>query len=718
MATCRIKFSQVFFSIMSEEAKKEEIEETTDALENAEGEIREETTAIEETEITDDTDISEEVAEEVTEEVQPPVEDVPADEKIESGNVEMEEEQIAEEAEESTAVEDVAADVEVEGDESTAPVEDSVPVAETQTESDTSTDQSMLEAYDETLKHFEEGEIVTGTVVGIGREDVMVDIGYKSEGYIPISEFEIRRDGTPDVSPGDSIAVYLVHKEDREGRVVLSKEVADRRLLWEEIDRAFRENRSIEGKVTRKIKGGLEVAVGNMRAFLPASQIDVRPTPNLDKYIGKTVEVKVLNRDARKRNVVVSRRKLLEEELEARSKELLGSLEVGQLVRGTVKNLTQFGAFVDLGGVDGLLRTKEMSWKRINHPSEVVKKGDKIEAKVLEVKPEDGKVALSLKDKTPDPWFAVAEKYPPKSLVTGKVTNVMDYGAFVELEEGVEGLIHVSEMSWSRRQVRPSDIVSENDTVEVHVLEVNPKKKTIALSLKELQPNPWELLETKYPVGAVINGIVRGVTSYGAFVEIEEGIDGLVHYTDMSWAKKAVRPSDIVKEGDEVEAVVVKIDAEKQQVSLSFRVGLDPWLKVPEKYKLGSPVKGEIVKIIDIGAFAKLEDGVEGLIHISELAERRIESPEEIVSVGDVLDLKVISLDPVHRKIGLSLKEYLREQERASIQEYVEESEEEEQEQEEEVEEEPRHLTSIGALIQEAIRKKRQEDIDNDDEEG
>jgi len=690
---------------MNEEVKKEEIKETTDASEDAKEEIYEEVTVAEETEVTDDT---EDISEEATEEIQPPEDDVSADDTTEAESTVSEEEVIPQEAEEIVAVEDVPGGAEVETAEPSTPVEESAPATEAKVEPAAPEDQEMLEAYDETLKHFEEGEIITGTVVSIGREDVMIDIGYKSEGYIPITEFEVLPDGAPDVRAGDSIAVYLVRKEDKEGRVVLSKEIADKRLLWEEIDRAFREKRSIQGKVIRKIKGGLEVAIGNMRAFLPASQVDIRPTPNLNKYIGQTIDVKIAQRDARKRNIVVSRRRLMEEELETRAKELLKSLEPGQVVRGTVKNLTQFGAFVDLGGVDGLLRKREMSWGRINHPSEVVKKGEKIEAQVLSVNSEEGKVALSLRAMATDPWDSVEEKYTVGSTVTGKVTNVVDYGAFVELEGGVEGLIYVSEMSWSRRQIHPSKILSEGDTVEVYVEEVNPRKKTIALSLKALQPNPWELLATKYTPGiSVVKGVVRGVTSYGAFVEIEEGIDGLVHYTDMSWAKQAVRPADIVKEGDEVEVMVLSINAEEQQVSLGLKqVEPDPWAKVPEQYKVGAVVKGEIVKITDFGAFAKLEEGVEGLIHISELAERRIESPEEIVSVGDELDLKVITLDPTARKIGLSLKAYLKDQERSSIERYVEEKEEEE----------PKHLTTVGALIQEAIRKKRREDKYQDDE--
>jgi small subunit ribosomal protein S1 len=384
----------------------------------------------------------------------------------------------------------------------------------------------------------------------------------------------------------------------------------------------------------------------------------------------------------------------LEDELKARRRDLLESLQVGQILEGTVKNITDFGAFVDLGGVDGLLHKVDMSWGRINHPSEVISAGDKTQVVVLDVKPEEERISLGLKQKTPDPWSTVEEKYPVDSLVTGKVTNVVDYGAFVELEEGVEGLVHVTEMSWSRRLVHPSKIMNKGDIIEARVLDIDTDRKKISLGLKQLQPNPWELLETKYPVGSRIHGKVRNLTDFGAFVEIEKGIDGLIHVSDMSWAKRFVNPREILQEGDEVEVIVLSIDTENQRVSLGLKqIEPDPWLKVSEKYKVGSTVRGEVVNLTDFGAFVRLEEGVEGLIHISELDDRHVETPDEIVSEGDVLNLKVISIDGIERRIGLSLRSYKQEQERTSIRRYLKEQEGE--------------GPTLGALIREAREEYR-----------
>ncbi|MFQ6041862.1 MAG: 30S ribosomal protein S1 [Candidatus Poribacteria bacterium] len=548
---------------------------------------------------------------------------------------------------------------------------------------------AMETAIDESLRAFEEGEILRGVVVKIDNEEVIVDVGYKSEGSIPISEFDKLPDGTPDVQVGESIPVYLVHKEDRDGLVVLSKKIADQKIIWNDIETSYEDGKAIKGKVTRRIKGGLEVEIGNISCFLPASQIELRPVQDFDEYIGQTLEMKVISLNPKRRNIVLSRRALLEDELKARRRDLLESLQVGQIVEGTVKNITDFGAFVDLGGVDGLLHKVDMSWGRINHPSEVISEGDKIQVVILDVKPEEERISLGLKQKTPDPWSTVEEKYPVDSIVTGKVTNVVDYGAFVELEEGVEGLVHITEMSWSRRLVHPSKILKRGDVIEARVLDIDTERKKISLGLKQLQPNPWELLETKYPVGSRIHGRVRNLTDFGAFVEIEKGIDGLIHVSDMSWAKRFVNPREILKEGDEVEVIVLSIDTENQRVSLGLKqTEPDPWLKVPEKYKVGSTVKGEIVNLTDFGAFVRLEEGVEGLIHISELDERHVETPDEIVSEGDVLNLKVISIDGIERRIGLSLRAYKQEQERTSIKRYLEEQEEE--------------SPTLGALIREA----------------
>ena len=533
--------------------------------------------------------------------------------------------------------------------------------------------EKLLEAYDETLRDFEEGEIVKGVVVKIDRDEVMVDVGYKSEGYIPLSEFGTMPDGTPKVKVGDPVDVYLLRKEDQDGLVVLSKEIADQKIVWDSIAEAYEREEVVQGKIVRRIKGGLKVEIGNVKAFLPASQVELRPVQNFDRYIGKTLDMKVIKLSKRRRNIVLSRRVILEDELEAKRKATLSTLEPEQTREGIVKNITQFGAFIDLGGVDGLLHKSDMSWGRVNHPSEVVSVGDKVEVMVLSVDAEAGKISLGMKQKTPDPWLSVEEKYPVGSTVSGRVVNIVDYGAFVELEPGVEGLVHVSEMSWTRRVPHPSKLLRKGDIIQARVLDVDASKQKISLGIKQLQPNPWELLADKYPVGSRINGKVRNLTDFGAFVEIEEGIDGLIHVSDLSWAKRVMNPSDILKEGDEVEAVVLSIDPEKQRVSLGLKqIEPDPWIQVPEKYAIGTIVRGKIVNITSFGAFAKLEEGVEGLIHISELDERHVDNPEEIVSVGEELELKVISLDTEERRIGLSLKEARADQEQSVISRYME----------------------------------------------
>ena len=535
--------------------------------------------------------------------------------------------------------------------------------------------ENLLEAYDETLRDFEEGEIVKGVVIKIDRDEIMVDVGYKSEGYIPLSEFGTNPDGTPKVKIGDVVDVYLLRKEDQDGLVVLSKEIADQKIVWDRIAEAYERGEIIQGKIVKRIKGGLKVEIENVKAFLPASQVELRPVQNFDRYIGKTLDMKVIKLSKRRRNIVLSRRLILEEERESKRQSTLSTLEVGQVREGVVKNITQFGAFIDLGGVDGLLHKSDMSWGRVNHPSEVVSVGDKLEVMVLSVDAEASKISLGMKQKTQDPWLSVETQYPVDSVITGKVVSIVDYGAFIELEPGVEGLIHVSEMSWTRRIPHPSKMLKKGDTIQVKVLDVDATKQKISLGLKQLQLNPWEVLANKYPIGARIRGKVRNLTDFGAFVEIEEGIDGLIHVSDLSWAKRAMNPSDILKESDEVEAVVLSIDPERQRVSLGLKqIEPDPWVLVPEKYAIGSVVRGRIVNITNFGAFAKLEEGVEGLIHISELDEKHVDNPSEVVSISDELDLKVISLDPEERRIGLSLKEAKTDQERSIVTQYIEET--------------------------------------------
>lgn len=529
----------------------------------------------------------------------------------------------------------------------------------------------MSELYDESLKNIQEGEITKGTVLKVDSEGVLVDIGYKSEGLIPISEFELDEYGKPNIHAGDAIDVYLVRREDADGRVVLSKEIADQRLIWEQIAQAYDEGRTVSGKVTRRIKGGLRVEIGNMYAFLPASQIDIRPVQDLDSYLGKTLEMKVIKLSRRRRNIVLSRRVLLEEERESKRKELLETLDVGQVRRGVVKNITQFGAFIDLGGLDGLLHKTDMSWGRVGHPSEVVKRDQEIDVMVLDIDRDEGKVSLGLKQMTRDPWEGVEQRYPIGGNISGRVVNIVEYGAFVELEEGVEGLIHVSEMSWTRRNVDPHTVLTVGENVEVRILNVDPSRQKISLGLKQLNENPWDVLERDHPLGSRVHGRVRNLTDFGAFVEIGDGIDGLIHVSDLSWAKRVVNPAEVLNEGDEVDVVVLSIDRERERVSLGLKqVEPDPWLHVPERFKIGTTVQVEVVNITSFGAFAKLEEGVEGLIHISELGVEHVEKPEDIVKVNEMLDVKVIHLDRQERRIGLSRRAYLIEQDRSLIDQY------------------------------------------------
>ena len=556
-------------------------------------------------------------------------------------------------------------------EEAAAPTDETSPpeeaVAEAEDPPEPMSPESLEEAYDNSIKAFTDGEIVKGVVVDVNRDEVMIDIGFKSEGYIPAAEFEPGQDGTPAVQVGDEIDVYIVRREDSEGQIVLSKKIADQTLIWDEIAAAHESGAPVQGRITERIKGGLRVSVGSLRGFLPASQVELRPIQNLEQYVGQTLDMKVISLSKRRHNIVLSRRAWLEAELVQKRAEVLKTLEVGQLITGVVKNITAFGAFVDLGGVDGLLHKTDMAWKRIHHPSDVVSVGEEIEVQVIGISQENEKISLGLKQKTPDPWANIEEKYPVGASVRGVVVNIVNYGAFLQLEEGVEGLIHVSEMAWTRRNVAPSRIVNKGDEVEAIVLEISREDKRISLGLKQLQQNPWELLEQKSPVGSKIIGRIRNLTSFGAFVEIEPGIDGLIHTSDLSWTKRGAAANEALKEGSEIEVVVLQIDAAERRVSLGLKqTQPDPWAGVPEKYKVGSVVRGKVVNLTSFGAFTKLEEGIEGLIHISELADRRIEKPEEIVSVGDELDLKVINLSPKDRRIGLSLKALLAERERAA----------------------------------------------------
>jgi small subunit ribosomal protein S1 len=585
--------------------------------------------------------------------------------------------------------------------------------------------ESLEEAYDNSIKAFTDGEIVKGIVVDVTRDEVMIDIGFKSEGYIPASEFDPGQDDLPTVQAGDEIDVYIVRREDSEGQIVLSKKIADQTLIWDEIATAHESGTSVKGRITERIKGGLRVTIGSLRGFLPASQVELRPIQNLEQYVGQTLDMMVVSLSKRRHNIVLSRRACLEAELAQKRSEVLRTLEVDQRITGVVKNITAFGAFVDLGGVDGLLHKTDMAWKRIHHPSDVVSVGEEIEVQVIGINPENEKISLGLKQKTLDPWENIEEKYPIGSTVHGVVVNIVNYGAFLQLEEGVEGLIHVSEMAWTRRNVAPSRIVNKGDEIEAIVLEISREDKRISLGLKQLQQNPWELLEERAPVGSKIIGRVRNLTNFGVFVEIEPGIDGLIHTSDLSWTKRGAAANDALKEGSEIEVVVLQIDAAERRVSLGLKqTQPDPWGEVPEKYKVGSTVRGTIVNLTSFGAFTKLEEGIEGLIHISELADRRIEKPEEVVSVGDELDLKVINLFPKDRRIGLSLKALIAEQERAAAPEEEQRAENEkrpERPSRSRRERAPRRqmpaheetVTTLGTLLKEEMGKSNAESSEN-----
>ncbi len=524
------------------------------------------------------------------------------------------------------------------------------------------TDEQLFAAYEQTMQHIQEGEVVRGTVLKVAEETVLVDIGYKSEGTIPLEEFPTGEDGKPMIAAGEQLDVYLVRLEDADGSVVLSKVIADQRRVWDDIAEAYEGDRPVKGTVTRRIKGGLRVEIGSMYAFLPASQVDIRPVPDLDAYLGRDIEMRVIKLNRRRRNIVLSRRVLLEEARESMRQELLETLAPGQTRHGVVKNITQFGAFIDLGGLDGLLHKSDMSWGRVSHPADFVERDQEIDVMVLSINRESGKVSLGLKQLTKDPWDGIAEKFPVGGDGLGRVVNIVDYGAFVELEEGVEGLVHVSEMSWTRRNIDPHTVLQVGEEVTVRILNVDPERQKISLGLKQLAENPWDRLERDKPVGARVTGRVRNITDFGVFVEIEEGIDGLIHVSDLSWTKR-VEPDEMLHEGDEIEVVILDVDRDRERVSLGLKqLEPDPWLDVPEKYKVGTTVEAQIVNLTNFGAFAKLEDGIEGLIHISELSDQHVEDPIEVVRVGDSLDVKVINLDLQDRRIGLSRKAYVADQ--------------------------------------------------------
>jgi small subunit ribosomal protein S1 len=509
-------------------------------------------------------------------------------------------------------------------------------------------------------------DILTGTVVRVDDEEVVVDIGYKSEGVVQRDEWD-DEDSLP--NPGEQIEVLLEEFEDSIGLIVLSKNKAERIRDWEQIIRTHAEGDVVTGPVVRKIKGGLLVQIGRemegetvvkngVNVFLPASQVDVRRPPDIADYIGQEIECMILKIDEARKNIVVSRRRLIEEAREREKQELLKVLEVGAIRKGTVKNIADFGAFVDLGGIDGLLHITDMSWGRINHPTEMVKIDDDIEVVVLNIDYEKEKIALGLKQKTKSPWENVSEKYPVGSRITGEVVNVLSYGAFVKLEDGIEGLVHISEMSWTRRINHPSELVSIGDEVEVMVLGINEEKQEISLGMKQTQDNPWDNVAEKYPVGGKVKGTVRNLTNYGAFVELEEGVDGLLHISDMSWTRKISHSNEMLKKGEPLECEILSVDQERRRIALGLKqLDMDPWeTTIPEKYTPGKTVKGKVTKITNFGVFVELEDELEGLLHVSELSEDKIEHPETMVNVGDELEVRILRVDTADRKIGLSCR--------------------------------------------------------------
>jgi small subunit ribosomal protein S1 len=495
------------------------------------------------------------------------------------------------------------------------------------------------------------GKLIKGKVIGLAGDSVVIEVGLKSEGLIPKEEFE-----GVEVRVGDEIDVLLEEMENEEGLIGLSKRKADRMLAWQRIVDTTKEGDVVEGIVTKPIKGGMLMDIG-VPVFLPSSQVDVRRSDGKD-FLGKKIRAEIIKIDIERRNIVVSRRKLIETEREVAKKRLLETLGEGQIVHGTVKNIADFGAFVDLGGIDGLLHITDMSWSRINHPSELLRVDQKIEVKVLNIDKEKEKIALGLKQKEASPWEEIEKKFPVGSRIRGGVTSIMSYGAFVKLEDGIEGLVHISEMSWTRRVNHPSELVTANQEVDVVVLEINKDKQEISLGMKQTEVNPWELVGEKYPPGTVIEGTVRNLANYGAFVEIEPGIDGLLHVSDMSWTKKVTHPNEVVKKGDNVRCVVLEVDKEKQRISLGVKqLTEDPWLNaIPEHYKPGMVIRGTVTKITNFGVFVELESDLEGLLHISELADHKVENPQDVVKAGEEIDVKILRVDRSDRKIGLSLK--------------------------------------------------------------
>ncbi len=522
----------------------------------------------------------------------------------------------------------------------------------------------MAQLYEESFKSFEEGAVIKGRVIQVRQDGVVVDVGYKSEGIIPADEFE--PGALEKLSAGDEIEVYLEEREDSEGNIVLSKDKADKIKIWEHLEQACKDEVPVKGRIIARIKGGLTVDISGVKGFLPGSQVDLRPLRNLDSLIGQTFDMRVLKINQRRGNIVLSRRVLLEEVRDKKKSETLANLEEGAVIEGVVKNITEYGAFIDLGGIDGLLHITDMSWGRVSHPSELFSVGDTIKVMVLKFDRENEKVSLGLKQLMPDPWTSCDAKYPVGSRVRGKVVSLTDYGAFVELEEGIEGLVHVSEMSWTQKVRNPSKVVAISDIIDAVVLSLDKNNKRISLGMKQIEPNPWDVIAEKYPVGTKIEGKVRNLTEFGAFVGLDEGIDGLIHISDISWTKHLKHPSEVLKKGQSVEAVVLSVDKAKERLSLGLKqLESDPWeSEIPSRYRIGDVVSCKVIKITDFGVFVELEEGVEGLIHISEIDKDPHTKVEDLMKLDDEVTAKIIKVDTADRKIGLSIRSYKKDQDK------------------------------------------------------
>jgi len=503
-----------------------------------------------------------------------------------------------------------------------------------------------------TFDKLKEGSIIKGTVTEIRQTEVVVDIGGKSEGLIPASEFS----DLGDLQIGEEIEIFLEKLEDRDGNPVLSFDKAEQKKNWENIITKCEEGSIVQGRVKGKVKGGLIVAMG-VDAFLPASHIDIQPPKNLDQYIGQTYDYKVLKINLERKNIVLSRRELIEEQRASKRRDLLDKINPGDIVKGVVKNITDFGAFIDLDGMDGLLHITDMSWGRISHPSEMLKQGEEIDVMIIEINREKERVSLGLKQTKSNPWESIENRYPIGAHVSGKVVNLVPYGAFIEIEEGVEGLVHVTEMSWTKRITKPSELLKVGDDVEAVVLGIQKDEEKISLGIRQLDPNPWDMVVHNYPVGAHVHGKVRNITTYGAFIELEEGIDGMVHVSDMSWTRKVNHPSEVLKKGDEIDAIVLDVDTSNQRISLGMKqLTDDPWADIDGRFRIGDVVTGTVSKITSFGAFVELQDHIDGLVHISQISEERIEKIKDALSIGDQVTARVIKIDRDERRIGLSIK--------------------------------------------------------------